>query len=78
MQKVSLLVTTYQAAQNLPDTFQSILEQDYDRIEVVIADGGSTDGTVELIRKFAGQSMERGWPEVQWRSEPDLGLDPGG
>lgn len=74
MQKVSLLVTTYQAAQNLPDTFQSILEQDYDRIEVVIADGGSTDGTVELIRKFAGQSMERGWPEVQWRSEPDLGL----
>lgn len=74
MQKVSLLVTTYNAAENLPETLQSIREQDYGRLEVVIADGGSTDGTVELIRAFAKQNRERKNLEISWSSEKDAGL----
>lgn len=73
MQKVSLLVTTYNASENLRVTFQSILEQDYDNLEVVIADGGSEDGTVELIREFADR-QSAGRLDVQWVSEPDEGL----
>ena len=49
MYKVSLLLTTYNSAENLPVTLQSIQEQTYSPIEVVIADGGSTDDTISLI-----------------------------
>lgn len=73
MQKVSLLVTTYNAAENLPATLQSIEEQDYGNLEIIIVDGGSTDGTVDLIRDFA-VSHKDGRMAVQWISEPDRGL----
>lgn len=70
MKKVSLLLTTYNAAQNLPITLKSIQNQTYEAIEVVIVDGCSTDGTVELIKDFAVNSSL----EVKWLSEPDKGL----
>lgn len=70
MYKVSLLLTTYNSAMNLPLTLQSIQEQTYSPIEVVIVDGGSKDGTVALIQDFA----RNGGLEVKWVSEPDKGL----
>lgn len=70
MYKVSLLLTTYNSAQNLPITLKSIQEQTYSPIEVNIVDGCSTDGTVALIEQFA----ENGGLEVKWISEPDKGL----
>lgn len=70
MYKVSLLLTTYNSAMNLPLTLQSIQEQTYSPIEVVIVDGGSKDGTVALIQNFA----RNGGLEVKWVSEPDKGL----
>ncbi len=72
--KVSLLVTVYNAEKNLPLTLESIDEQDYDDLEVVIVDGGSTDGTVELIQAFAARAAGRKGFCVQWISEPDGGL----
>ncbi|MDE6404186.1 MAG: glycosyltransferase, partial [Lachnospiraceae bacterium] len=72
--KVSLLVTVYNAKENLPLTFQSIEEQDYKALEVVIVDGGSTDGTVELVRAFADRAAGRQGLSVRWISEPDGGL----
>lgn len=75
MKKVSLLVTTYNSGQNLPATFESILVQDYEAIEVVIVDGASTDGTVDLIRDFASRFENRGAEKkVTWVSEKDDGL----
>ena len=74
MRRVSLLVTVYNAAKNLPITLQSIEEQDYQDIEVVIVDGGSTDGTVNLIKEFAGRIKERGTLSLNWVSEKDKGL----
>lgn len=70
MYKVSLLITTYNSLKNLPLTLESICEQTYENIEIVIVDGKSTDGTADLIKQFAqGAKMD-----VKWISEPDKGL----
>lgn len=81
MQKVSLLVTTYNVKDHLTVTLQSIENQDYASIEVVIVDGRSQDGTVDVIREFANRHpVERtdaertGRITVRWVSEPDRGL----
>ncbi|MCH5261421.1 MAG: glycosyltransferase [Lachnospiraceae bacterium] len=83
MNKVSLLVTTYNVKDNLAVTLESIESQDYTDIEVVIVDGQSTDGTVDVIREFAERHANKGpidSPDdsasvsVRWVSEPDRGL----
>ena len=66
--KVSLLVTVYNVKTTLPVTLRSIEEQDYPNLEVVIVDGGSTDGTVELIKEFAARVEERQGFSVRWVS----------
>lgn len=53
MLKVSLLVTTYNVKDNLAVTLKNIEAQDYDDIEVVIVDGQSKDGTLDVIREYA-------------------------
>ena len=70
MKKVSLLLTTYNSAQNLPLTLESIQSQTYEKIEVVIVDGASSDSTFFLIEQFAKNTAL----EVKWVSEPDKGL----
>lgn len=74
MKKVSLLVTVYNAEENLAATLQSIEEQVYQNIEVVIVDGGSTDGTVALIRQFENRTADRAGLSLRWVSEKDQGL----
>lgn len=70
MYKVSLLVTTYNSVANLPITLNSIQEQTYENIEIIIVDGMSTDGTTVLIEQFAKVSRFA----VKWISEYDRGL----
>ncbi len=72
--KVSLLVTVYNVKESLPITLAGIEEQDYRDVETVIVDGASTDGTVELIRRFAAKMADRQGFSVRWVSEPDAGL----
>lgn len=80
MIKVSLLVTTYNVKEDLKETLAGIEKQDYVPIEVVIVDGGSDDGTVDVIREFAGRYPDCGQAAdtqamtVRWISEPDKGL----
>ena len=80
MIKVSLLVTTYNVKDDLAVTLAAIEKQDYGLIEVVIVDGGSDDGTLDVIREFAGRHPARRDVTddtsitVQWVSEPDRGL----
>jgi glycosyltransferase involved in cell wall biosynthesis len=60
---VSLITPSFNMARFLPETIESVLEQTYPRIEYRVLDGGSTDGTVELLRKYG----------VRWRSGADGG-----
>ena len=67
--KVSLILTTYNCRDNLIKTLKSIEEQDYTNIEIVIKDGVSTDGTLDIIQEFATTH-----DNVIWKSEPDTGI----
>ena len=50
--KVSVVVLTYNDSQSIKETINSILNQEYPDIEVIIIDGGSQDRTVEIIKSF--------------------------
>lgn len=63
----TVIVPNYNHAEFLGETMRSILDQDYDAIELLIMDGGSNDQSVEIIKGFASD------PRVQWNSEPDIG-----
>lgn len=70
MRKLSLILTTYNSAEHLERTLYSIEEQDYEAIEVNIKDGGSTDGTLDMIKSYGETSR---FP-VNWKSCPDSGI----
>jgi len=64
---ISIITVTYNAARHLPDTLKAIRAQDYPNIEWIVIDGGSTDGTIELLR--ANEDVID-----YWLSEPDRGM----
>ena len=66
MTRISIITTSYNQAQYLGQTIQSVLDQKYPDMEHLILDGGSTDGSVEIIRRH-----ERNL--AFWTSGPDGG-----
>jgi glycosyltransferase involved in cell wall biosynthesis len=53
---VSLVLVSYNQCQFLHEAIQSVINQDYPHIELIIMDGGSTDGSVEVIQKLASRA----------------------
>lgn len=67
--RISVITATRNVAATLPALYDSLCAQDYPDFEWIIADGGSTDGTIGLLQEFRARS-----PWVHFVSEPDGGI----
>ena len=65
--KISIVTVCFNSAKTIEQTIKSVLNQSYKNIEYIVIDGGSTDGTLDIIRKYE--------PYITyWVSEPDKGI----
>src|SRR3954454_12100470 len=62
--RISVVTPTFNGATTLRETIESVLKQDYSNWEHIVIDGGSTDGTLDIVRSYA---------HLQWASEKDEG-----
>lgn len=53
--KISIITITFNSEKTLEETIKSVVEQDYDNLEYLIVDGGSTDRTMEIVNKYREQ-----------------------
>ena len=65
---LTVITPCYNHARFIEQTIRSVLWQDYPNIEYLVVDGGSTDGSIEIIQQYA-QAGKISW----WVSEPDKG-----
>lgn len=67
--KLSIITICLNSEKFLEQTIRSVISQDYPNIEYIIVDGGSVDGTVDIIRQYAASDAR-----IKWISEPDNGI----
>lgn len=68
--RVSIITVVYNAVATIEDTIQSVINQTYRNIEYIIVDGGSTDGTLNVVNKYLEHI-------ARFISEPDKGIADG-
>lgn len=67
---ISLVIPNYQGGETIGATLQSIIDQNYPKLELIVVDGGSTDNSIEVIKQFESHIT---W----WVSESDRGQSHG-
>ena len=65
---VSVVVPSFNQGRFIRATIDSVLEQDYRPLEIIVVDGGSKDDTVSVLESYGDI------PELRWTSEPDRGV----
>lgn len=65
--KISVITVALNSAETIEKTFKSIFQQDYSNIELIVIDGGSTDGTLDIIKRYAEKIF-------YWESGLDNGI----
>ncbi len=65
--KITIVTVCFNSAATIRDTIDSVLNQDYENIEYIIVDGGSTDGTMQIVSEYKNRI-------TQIVSEPDDGI----
>lgn len=65
--KISIITVTLNSVEYIEDCIKSVISQDYKDVEYIIIDGGSTDGTIEIIKRYRNKILI-------WISEPDRGI----
>ena len=63
---ISVITCTRNSEQFLEEALQSVLGQGYPRLDYWVIDGGSTDGTLEILQRYEGR--------IRWVSEPARGI----
>jgi glycosyltransferase involved in cell wall biosynthesis len=64
---ISIITVAYNAARTIEQTIKSVISQSYENLEYIIIDGGSTDGTLDIIKKYKDRIDF-------WIREPDKGI----
>lgn len=65
--KISIITVVYNSVDKIEATIQSVINQTYSDIEYIVIDGGSADGTIDIIKKYADKTS-------RWISESDKGV----
>lgn len=68
--KISLITATYNSAETLRDTMQSVLNQTFKDVDYIVVDGGSKDATMDIVKEFEPKFEGR----LRWVSERDKGI----
>ncbi len=63
--RISIIVPCYNASEFVERTIRSIIDQGYPNFECIVMDGGSTDGTLDILKKYESK--------INWKSERDKG-----
>lgn len=65
--KISIITVCFNSAKTIRDTIESVLSQDYPEIEYIVVDGGSNDGTIEIVSEYQSKI-------ASYVSEKDRGI----
>ena len=67
--RISVIMPTYNEAEYINETIESVIRQDYNKLELIVVDRGSTDETLEILKSYAHLGVNR----FRYVSEPDRG-----
>ena len=68
MSKLSIITVSYNSEETIEDTILSLMNQTYQDYEHIIVDGGSSDRTIQILKKYSQDK------KIKWLSEKDNGL----